>query len=180
MRPAVLKAEALEARLFSPTVGLWVPRVCVSDRLEQDTLLGRILKAGTWHEVRAPKGVSGLAREVLKGHSRVECGTVLVELSEGEGTADFQPLEVGPPDGVEVIGAPMVGLLYRQSAPGKPVYAAEGDSVTRNQTIGLVEVMKTLTPVRAPRDGRLLKWLVEDGESVNQGQAIAWLEPEGS
>jgi len=107
----------------------------------------------------------------------VECGSLLVGLSSGEGAVVSEDLDLGPPDGVEVVEAPMVGLFYRQSSPGKPVYAAEGATVTRNQTIGLVEVMKTLTPVRAPRDGRLLKWLVKDGESVNQQQPIAWLAP---
>ncbi|MEE2751484.1 MAG: biotin/lipoyl-containing protein [Myxococcota bacterium] len=180
MRSSVLKAESVDARLLSPTVGLWVPRVCASDCLEENTVLGRIRQAGRWCEVRVPKGVSGIAKEILGGYSRVECGTVLVELSAGQDEQEVAPLEVGPPDGVEVIAAPMVGILYRQSAPGKPVYAAEGDLVSGNQTIGLVEVMKTLTPIRAPRNGRLLKWLVEDGASVNQDQPIAWLEPQHS
>ncbi len=164
--------------LLSPTVGLWVPRVSVSDRVEEDSVLGRILQAGTWYEVCAPKGGVGLVSEVVRGHSRVECGSLIVGLSAGEQAVKTVVAKAGPPDGVEIIGAPMVGLLYRQSAPDQPVYAAEGDVVTRNQTIGLVEVMKTLTPVRAPRDGRIVKWLVENGESVQQQQPIAWLAPE--
>ena len=40
-----------------------------------------------------------------------------------------------------------------------------------------LEVMKTFTPIQAPEAGTVLRWLVEDGEGVEGGQALVVLEP---
>jgi acetyl-CoA carboxylase biotin carboxyl carrier protein len=77
---------------------------------------------------------------------------------------------------VEVVLAPMVGTLYLQNRPGEPPYAPEGSPVERAQTLALVEVMKTLTPVKSPCGGRLVRWLAQDGQSVAQGEPLAWIE----
>jgi acetyl-CoA carboxylase biotin carboxyl carrier protein len=105
----------------------------------------------------------------------VEWATPLVRIG-GEIAASEEP-EVEPaPEGVEVVQAPMVGTLYLQNRPGEPRYAPEGSMVERAQTLALVEVMKTLTPVKAPCGGCLVRWLVEDGMSVSQGEPLAWIE----
>ncbi len=179
MRASVLTATASDEGLNSPIVGYWSPAISVSDAVEAGALLGRIRQAGTWREIRVPGGVGGLVKEVLSAQGRVECGSLIVKLVLADDSEAVVEMEARPPAGVEAVNAPMAGLLYRQSAPGKPPYAAEGELVTRNQTIGLIEVMKTLMPVRATLEGRLEKWLLEDGEPVHQGQAIAWLTVEG-
>jgi biotin carboxyl carrier protein len=53
---------------------------------------------------------------------------------------------------------------------------AEGDSVAAEQTLLLVESMKMEIPVQAPRAGRLLRWLVQEGDVVEEGQDVAVLE----
>ena len=74
-----------------------------------------------------------------------------------------------------VIVAGLSGTFYRAPAPGAEPYAKEGDVVEEGQTIALVEAMKMLNPVEAPRSGRITRILIEDGEPVTPGTALALL-----
>lgn len=161
--------------LGAPTVGTWHPACGIGDSLEAGAVLGRVRRAGKWVLLVVPPQGRGLVTEVLPAFSRVEWGTPLVRI--GGEIAAAKDSEAEPaPDGVEVVLAPMVGTLYLQNRPGEPAYAPEGSQVERAQTLALVEVMKTLTPVKAPRGGRLVRWLTEDGQSVSQGEPLAWIE----
>jgi biotin carboxyl carrier protein len=89
-----------------------------------------------------------------------------------------EPSEAQAPEpGALPITAPMEGSFWSRAAPGQPPFAAPGDEVEAGQTIGLVEVMKTFTPVRAPQAGRLLALAAADGEGLRPGQVVAWLRP---
>ena len=67
----------------------------------------------------------------------------------------------------------MLGVFYRQAAPGDAPFATPGQPVHASQTIGLLEVMKTYHEVTAHRDGILAEFLIADGDFVEYGQAIA-------
>jgi acetyl-CoA carboxylase biotin carboxyl carrier protein len=73
----------------------------------------------------------------------------------------------------EVVKSPMVGTIYLQSEPGAPPFARVGDLVTEGQTLLIVEAMKTMNPIPAPRSGRLLELLVADGQPVEFGEPLA-------
>jgi len=156
-------------------VGRWHPEVAAGDRITDGQVVGRLRRAGKWIAVSMPSGGAGLVVDVLAGWTRVEWGSVLVQLGESASLDDASEAEEAP-DGVEVVIAPMVGTLYLQGGPGQSRYAEEGLSVERAQTLALIEVMKTLTPVKAPVAGRLVRWLVQDGDSVAQGESLAWIE----
>jgi acetyl-CoA carboxylase biotin carboxyl carrier protein len=85
----------------------------------------------------------------------------------------------GPKANGEAIKSPMVGTVYLQSQPGAPPFVRVGDRVSQGQTLLLVEAMKTLNPIAAPRDGVLLELLVADGQPVEYGEALAMLGPAG-
>ena len=68
--------------------------------------------------------------------------------------------------------APIPGTFYRRPAPDQPAYKNEGDMVNKGETIGLIEVMKTFTPVIAEETGRIVKFLVEDEDAVMAGQPL--------
>lgn len=74
-----------------------------------------------------------------------------------------------------VIVAGLSGTFYRAPAPGAEPYAKVGDVIEEGQTIALVEAMKMLNPVEAPRSGRITRILIEDGEPVTPGTALALL-----
>lgn len=77
---------------------------------------------------------------------------------------------------IEQILSPLPGIFYRQSAPDTPAYKNDGEAVTENETIGLIEVMKSFNEVKAGANGRNLRFLVETEEAVMAGQPIAEID----
>ena len=73
----------------------------------------------------------------------------------------------------DVVKSPMVGTIYLQAQPGAPAFVKAGDKVNEGQTLLLVEAMKTMNPIIAPRAGTLLEILVIDGQPVEYGEALA-------
>jgi acetyl-CoA carboxylase biotin carboxyl carrier protein len=73
----------------------------------------------------------------------------------------------------EQIKSPMVGTVYLQAQPGTPPFVKVGDRVTQGQTILLLEAMKTMNPIAAPRDGTIVEILVGDGQPVEYGEPLA-------
>lgn len=76
----------------------------------------------------------------------------------------------------KVILAPLPGVFYRRPAPEKPPFKSEGDSVAIGETVGLIEVMKTFTPVIAEEGGRLARFLIENDGEVTAGQPLYELD----
>ena len=77
-----------------------------------------------------------------------------------------------PPKG-HLVKSPMVGTVYLQPQPGAPPFVRVGDRVSQGQTLLLVEAMKTMNPIAAPRDGLLLELLVADSQPVEYGEVLA-------
>ena len=73
----------------------------------------------------------------------------------------------------DVVKSPMVGTVYLQPEPGTPPFVRVGDSVAEGQTLLIVEAMKTMNPIPAPRAGRILEMLVADGQPVEFGEPLA-------
>ena len=69
--------------------------------------------------------------------------------------------------------SPLPGTFYRKPAPDKPVYKNEGDTVSAGDVIGLIEVMKSFTEVKAEVAGRIVKFLADNEEPVMAGQPLA-------
>lgn len=74
------------------------------------------------------------------------------------------------------IRSPLPGTFYRRSSPEAPEFKKDGDAVGANDTIGLVEVMKTFHEVPAGVAGSSIKFLVDDADAVMAGQVIAEVE----
>jgi acetyl-CoA carboxylase biotin carboxyl carrier protein len=72
----------------------------------------------------------------------------------------------------DVVKSPMVGTVYMQAQPGSPAFASVGDEVSEGQTLLLVEAMKTMNPIAAPRAGRVLQFLVVDAQPVEYGEPL--------
>ena len=76
----------------------------------------------------------------------------------------------------KTILAPIPGIFYRRPSPDKPVFKNEGDPVAVGDTIGLIEVMKTFTPVIAEVSGRIARFLVENEDAIMAGQPLVEIE----
>ena len=73
----------------------------------------------------------------------------------------------------DVVNSPMVGTVYLQPEPGAPPFVRVGDTVSEGQTLLIIEAMKTMNPIPAPRAGRILEMLVADGQPVEFGEPLA-------
>jgi len=71
------------------------------------------------------------------------------------------------------VKSPMVGTVYLQPNPGSPPFVKVGDTVEAGQTLFIIEAMKTMNPVPAPRAGKIVEVLVEDGTPVEFGEPLA-------
>jgi acetyl-CoA carboxylase biotin carboxyl carrier protein len=76
----------------------------------------------------------------------------------------------------EVVKSPMVGTIYLQPQPDAPPFVKVGDTVTAGQTLMIVEAMKTMNPIPAPRAGRVTEILVQDGQPVEFGEPLVVIE----
>ena len=80
-------------------------------------------------------------------------------------------------EGAVAIRASMEGSVYQRPAPGSPAFIETWAPVAAGATIGLIEVMKTFTPVKSAQGGTWLRWVVEEGASVVPGQLLGWMRP---
>ena len=76
----------------------------------------------------------------------------------------------------KTIKAQMPGTFYRRPDPESDPYVEEGDEVSAGDTVGLIEVMKNFSEIKAEEDGKISKFLVEDQEAVDAGQDLVEME----
>ena len=74
------------------------------------------------------------------------------------------------------VTSPMVGTIYLQAEPGAPAFISVGDKVSEGETLLIVEAMKTMNHIPAPRAGTVKRILVEDGAAVEFGSPLVILE----
>jgi acetyl-CoA carboxylase biotin carboxyl carrier protein len=74
------------------------------------------------------------------------------------------------------VHSPMVGTAFRAPEPGGRAYVEVGDQVRQGDTLLIVEAMKTMNQIPAPRSGKVVKILVEDGQPVEFGEPLLIIE----
>lgn len=72
----------------------------------------------------------------------------------------------------ETVKAPMVGTAYMSPEPGTKPFIAVGDAVKAGDTLLIVEAMKVMNPITAPKGGIVKKILVSDGQPVEFDQPL--------
>lgn len=77
-----------------------------------------------------------------------------------------------PADDPGTVTSPMVGTAYLQPEPGSAPFVKVGDSVAEGQTILIIEAMKTMNQIPAPRSGTVRRILVDDGAPVEFGAPL--------
>lgn len=75
-----------------------------------------------------------------------------------------------------VVAAPLVGTFYAANAPEEPPIVSVGDTVTKGQTLCIIEAMKTMNTIESPCDGKVQKILVTNGELVEYHQPLIVIE----
>jgi acetyl-CoA carboxylase biotin carboxyl carrier protein len=74
------------------------------------------------------------------------------------------------------VTSPMVGTIYLSAEPGASPFVTVGAQVTEGQTVLIIEAMKTMNHIPAPRAGTVKRILVEDGSPVEYGAPLMIIE----
>jgi acetyl-CoA carboxylase biotin carboxyl carrier protein len=84
--------------------------------------------------------------------------------------------EVRSADRPGALKSPMVGTVYLAPEPGAANFVKAGDKVREGQTVMIIEAMKVMNPIPAPRSGTVAEISVANGEPVEYGQLLAVVE----
>lgn len=74
------------------------------------------------------------------------------------------------------VTSPMVGTVYLAPEPGAPVFINVGDTVAEGQTLFVVEAMKVMNAIPAPKAGKVVQILVTDGQPIEYGEPMIVIE----
>jgi acetyl-CoA carboxylase biotin carboxyl carrier protein len=77
-----------------------------------------------------------------------------------------------PAADANAVKSPMVGTVYLSAEPGAAAFVAVGDQVKEGATLLIVEAMKVMNPITAPRAGKVTAILVENAQPVEYDQPL--------
>ena len=85
-------------------------------------------------------------------------------------------LPANPADHPGAVKSPMVGTVYTAPEPDAPAFITEGATVTAGQTLFIVEAMKVMNPITAPRSGTVKAILVDNAQPVEFDQPLVVID----
>ncbi len=103
----------------------------------------------------------------IVSHGAPVASAPAMQAASAEATA---PKSSGPPAGA--VPSPMVGTVYMSPEPGKPAFVTVGSTVKEGDTLMIVEAMKTMNPILAPRGGKITEICIKDAQPVEFGQTL--------
>jgi acetyl-CoA carboxylase biotin carboxyl carrier protein len=104
----------------------------------------------------------------------VPAGGTAAPAAETKTAAQIASAEAGSKAGV--VPSPMVGTVYRSPDPDAKPFVEVGDKVKAGQTLLIVEAMKTMNQIPAPKAGTVTQILVNDGQPVEYGEPLMVIE----
>jgi acetyl-CoA carboxylase biotin carboxyl carrier protein len=135
----------------------------------------------------AVRELAGLLKETGLTEIEIERGGSRIRVSRGGGIAMAAPAVAAPAPAAPapaaaapaasgpVAGAvpsPMVGTVYLSPEPGKPPFISVGKTVKEGDTLFIVEAMKTMNAITAPKGGTVKEISVTDASPVEFGQTL--------
>lgn len=118
----------------------------------------------------------------------IEQGTLRIRIARTAGTGTFVappapqpapapvPTPDAAPENADAVPSPMVGTAYLAPEPGASRFIEIGTQVSAGQTCLIIEAMKTMNPITAPKSGKVTAILVEDGQPVEYGEPLFVIE----
>jgi acetyl-CoA carboxylase biotin carboxyl carrier protein len=92
-------------------------------------------------------------------------------------SAGQEPAEPAEREDLDYVSSPMVGTFYRSPDPAAPPFVEKGESVTKNQTLCIIEAMKLMNEIEADVDGVIEEIFVKNGKPVEYGQKLFSIKP---
>ncbi len=120
--------------------------------------------------------------EVEQDNSRVRIArniTIAAAAPAAPAPAPARPAEervAEPANHAGTVTSPMVGTAYRAAEPGGRPFVDVGDRVSEGQTVMIIEAMKTMNQIPAPRAGTVKEILVDDAQPVEYGEPLLIIE----
>lgn len=121
------------------------------------------------HRIRVAREVAGTAPAPAAPPSPVAANGVISNGAD-HGTA----LNGAAPAGA--LTSPIVGVAYLAPQRGDAPFVRLGDQVSEGQTLLIIEAMKVMNQIRAPRSGRVARIFIDDAEPVEYGAALMLIE----
>ncbi|WOS64014.1 acetyl-CoA carboxylase biotin carboxyl carrier protein [Sinorhizobium fredii] len=128
--------------------------------VEQDDLRIRVSRNGT------PVAMPMQAMPAYQMHPPMSAAPAPVAAPAAEGGHNAK----------NAVTAPMVGTCYLSPAPGARPFIEVGATVKEGQTILIIEAMKTMNQIPAPRSGKVTEILVQDAAPVEYGEPLIVIE----
>ncbi len=113
-----------------------------------------------------------VARHSGSGHGRARAA----ESGTPSPATVTSPLPIDPAQHPGVVASPMVGTAYLAPEPGARPFVEVGAVVKTGEPLMIIEAMKTMNQIPAPRSGTLIQILVDDGQPVEYGQPLMVIE----
>ena len=88
------------------------------------------------------------------------------------GTPGDQNAEPAPEPAGDIVRSPMVGTCFLAAEPGAKPFASVGDTVKEGDTLVIVEAMKVMNPIQAPRAGRITQVMVSNAQPIEFDQPL--------
>lgn len=114
---------------------------------------------------------------VAKSETKIISSDAVVHsphIAAAQNLESANPITTANPIGTVI--SPMVGTIYRAPEPGAAPFVEVGTSVTEGQSLLIVEAMKTMNHIPAPRSGVVKEILVEDAQPVEFGEPLMIIE----
>ena len=122
--------------------------------------------------VRISRGSSGAAPQTTINVPPIDAGvSANKQISPSESKADDYS------DEGEVITAPMVGIFYTSPSPDQPPFVNKGQNIKTGEVLCIIEAMKIMNQIESDVNGKLIRVLVENGDSVEYGQPLFVIDP---
>jgi acetyl-CoA carboxylase biotin carboxyl carrier protein len=142
------------------------------DNLEYFKKLAKLLNENSLSEITVTEGEKSVTvkREVMQAQQVISAAPQISVPKEEK----VQSVEI--PSRRTAIVSPMVGSFYASPAPGEKPFVKVGDNVAAGQVVCIVEAMKLMNEIEAEVSGKIIEICVEDGQSVEYGQVLMYVE----
>lgn len=147
-------SDPLEARLIRDLAGILEETGLSEIEIEKAGLRVRVARLVQVHAVAAPAPAASAPAPKAAG------APAKSDLSSHPG----------------LVASPMVGTAYVSPSPGTPPFVKVGDMVKEGQTLVIIEAMKTMNQIPAPRAGRITQIIISDGQPVEFGEPMMIIE----
>ena len=147
-------------------------------QFDQSSLREFSYKNGT-DELQFSKNEARMASEAPAQVAPVPAAVVASPVVSAPSTPVESAVEEAPapaettvaPEG-DVVESPLVGVAYLAAGPDKPAFVTVGESVKKGQTLVIIEAMKVMNEIPAPKDGVVTEILVSNEEMVEFGKGL--------